>query len=230
MSSFNLMTHAPFSGDARFAKLVLVSKTWAKENGINNAHHKTLSSYTLTLMVVHFLQICDPPVLPCLQVEDPANFASNGDYTLYTLTGCLANFKSLNTQTLGELFVNFLKYFSEQFDYERSAISVRLGRIVSKAVVRSYRSPKNNATQWNFLAVEEPFDQTNAASAVHDPLSFQKIVTVFRMSYRLISNRCAFGFVSPLRKSPPTAPNTPQVYPMPQVWAPAVCAVVGRAK
>lgn len=212
------------SGDTRFSKLVLVAKRWAKENGINNAFQKTLSSYTLTLMVIHFLQSCDPPVLPCLQVQDAANFAPNGDYTLYTLTGCLANFKSDNTQTLGELFLFFLKYFSEEFDYERSAISVRLGRIVSKAVVRAYRSPKNNATQWNFLAVEEPFDRTNAASAVHDPLSFQKILAVFRMSYKLLSNRCAFGFVSPLRKSPPSAPNTPQVctmFPVPQVWAPA---------
>lgn len=201
-----------------------MTKTWAKENGINNAHHKTLSSYTLTLMVIHFLQRCDPPVLPCLQVQDAANFTPHGDHTLYTLTGCLANFKSENTQSLGELFVLFLKYFSEEFDYDRAAISIRLGRVVSKATVRAFRSPKNNATQWNFLAVEEPFERTNAASAVHDPLSFQKIVAVFRMSYKLIRNRCAFGFVSPLRKNPPSAPNTPHVFPpvfpVTPVWAP----------
>lgn len=201
-----------------------MTKTWAKENGINNAHHKTLSSYTLTLMIIHFLQHCDPPVLPCLQVEDAANFTPNGDHTLYTLTGCLANFKSKNTQPLGELFVLFLKYFSEEYDYDRSAISIRLGRVVSKATVRAFRSTKNNATQWNFLAVEEPFERTNAASAVHDPLSFQKILAVFRMSYKLISNRCAFGFVSPLRKNPPSAPNTPQVqsYFVSPIWTPSL--------
>jgi poly(A) RNA polymerase GLD2 len=214
------------SGDARFPKLVLVAKTWAKENGINNAYQKTLSSYTLTLMVIHVLQTCKPPVLPCLQVERAEDFAADGDYTMYTLTGCLADFKSQNTQTLGELFVCFLRYFSEEFDYDRSAISVRLGRIVAKSTVRSFRSSKNNACQWNFVAVEEPFDRTNAASAVHDPIAFQKILAVFRMSYRLISNHCAFGFVSPLRKSPPPAPTTAHVCPMipvPQVWGPAVC-------
>ena len=198
------------AGDARFPKLVLIAKVWAKENQINNAHHKTLSSYTLTLMVVHLLQRCSPPVLPCLQVTDAGHFASNGDYTMYTLASRFASFQSANTQSLGELFVLFLRYYSQEFDYERSAISVRLGRIVSKATVRAFRSPKNNATQWNFLAVEEPFERTNAASAVHDPVAFERIRSVFRMSYQLISNRCAFGFVSPLCQSPPPAPLAPQ--------------------
>ena len=42
--------------DDRFPKLVLAVKRWAKSNDINSAHRKTLSSYSLALMVVHFLQ------------------------------------------------------------------------------------------------------------------------------------------------------------------------------
>jgi len=42
--------------DTRFPKLVLAVKKWAKGNNINSAHQKTLSSYSLTLMVIHYLQ------------------------------------------------------------------------------------------------------------------------------------------------------------------------------
>ena len=45
---------------------------WAKEHGINEARFQTLSSYSLTLMVLHYLQSgVFPPVLPSLQPEAP---------------------------------------------------------------------------------------------------------------------------------------------------------------
>jgi poly(A) RNA polymerase GLD2 len=45
-----------FQLDWRVQPLVLVIKSWAKQAEINDARNQTLSSYTLTLMVLHFLQ------------------------------------------------------------------------------------------------------------------------------------------------------------------------------
>ena len=59
---------------------MLAVKWWAKKNEINEARFQTLSSYTLSLMVIHFLQ-CEvtPPVLPCLQKSHPHIFNSKSD-------------------------------------------------------------------------------------------------------------------------------------------------------
>lgn len=42
--------------DWRFAPLTMAIKSWANEHGINNAFKKSISSYSLVLMVIHFLQ------------------------------------------------------------------------------------------------------------------------------------------------------------------------------
>jgi len=74
-------THLLFcysQADYRVRPLVLAVKLWAKEHGINEARFQTLSSYSLTLMVLHYLQSgVFPPVLPCLQEELPQVFHSN---------------------------------------------------------------------------------------------------------------------------------------------------------
>lgn len=42
--------------DSRVKPMVILVKKWAKTHGINDASQGTLSSYALTLMVIHYLQ------------------------------------------------------------------------------------------------------------------------------------------------------------------------------
>ena len=60
--------------DWRVRPLVVAVKAWAKAQGINEARNLTMSSYLLSLMVIHFLQcgVEGPPVLPSLQVLHPS--------------------------------------------------------------------------------------------------------------------------------------------------------------
>ncbi|KAL1485143.1 hypothetical protein MTO96_032152, partial [Rhipicephalus appendiculatus] len=52
--------------------LVLAVKAWAAGRRINEAKHGTLSSYSLALMVIQYLQCgCEPAVLPSLQKMQP---------------------------------------------------------------------------------------------------------------------------------------------------------------
>ena len=58
----------PHAVDWRVRPLVVVVKLWAREHEINDAKSMTISSYSLTLMVIHYLQSgVHPPVLTCLQ-------------------------------------------------------------------------------------------------------------------------------------------------------------------
>ena len=51
--------------DPRIPQLVFIVRAWAKAKALTAGRH--LTSYALTLMVLYFLQIQDPPVIPSLQ-------------------------------------------------------------------------------------------------------------------------------------------------------------------
>lgn len=171
--------------DWRVKPLAITIKSWANFNQINNAYQKTVSSYTLILMLIHYLQVdCSPPILPCLNLhqmmEKRLNSKMKEDSVL--LNG-LPDFRSDNHQSLSELFIGFLDYYGNRFDYSSDVVSVRAGRIMKKEVAREYRSPKNTSTQWHFICVEEPFDRTNTARSVSDYESFKRVTNVFKDSY-----------------------------------------------
>ncbi|XP_071658107.1 poly(A) RNA polymerase GLD2 isoform X2 [Patagioenas fasciata] len=64
-NTFLLRTYAYI--ESRVRPLVLVIKKWARFHEINDASRGTLSSYSLVLMVLHYLQTLPEPVLPSLQ-------------------------------------------------------------------------------------------------------------------------------------------------------------------
>ena len=53
---FSLSPFFSFLVDSRVKPIVMLVKKWAKTHGINDASQGTLSSYALTLMVIHYLQ------------------------------------------------------------------------------------------------------------------------------------------------------------------------------
>ncbi|XP_074994489.1 poly(A) RNA polymerase GLD2 isoform X7 [Calonectris borealis] len=64
-NTFLLRTYAYIENRVR--PLVLVVKKWASFHDINDASRGTLSSYSLVLMVLHYLQTLPEPILPSLQ-------------------------------------------------------------------------------------------------------------------------------------------------------------------
>ncbi|XP_013063605.2 poly(A) RNA polymerase GLD2-like [Biomphalaria glabrata] len=171
--------------DWRVRPLMLFIKFWARFHDINDASKKTISSYSLTLMLIHYLQAgVSPPVLPCLHSLKPHLFSTFNK--VYRLTLDFdennINFISRNNVTLGELFLGFLNYYANRFDYNTQVISVRLG----KAIHRREVNDSNNSGQWKFLNIEEPFDKSNTARSVFDYHVFQRILRVFKVSYNTL--------------------------------------------
>ncbi|KAM4871286.1 poly(A) RNA polymerase GLD2-like isoform X2 [Urocitellus parryii] len=81
-NTFLLRTYAYLENRVR--PLVLVIKKWASHHEINDASRGTLSSYSLVLMVLHYLQTLPEPILPSLQKIYPSSlcllFCGNNIY------------------------------------------------------------------------------------------------------------------------------------------------------
>lgn len=173
--------------DWRFAPLSVMIKLWARQHNINEARSQTLSSYSLILMLVHFLQFaCDPPVLPCLQKMLNDKFSPFADVRKLTLREDLPAFTSSNKMNLGELLLEFLNYFGNKFDFSKDVISVRTGGTLPKQFAMNCRSPKNKRGQWKFIGIEEPMDRTNTARSVFNERAFARIIQVFQISYKML--------------------------------------------
>lgn len=137
-----LQTYAEI--DPRVRQMVLLVKYWAKRRGINEPYVGTLSSYCYVLMIIHFLQTVEPPILPVLQQIGYENLSESvkkshtvNGFNTYFFTD-LQNLHQFwnpsvrNTQSLGELLGSFFKYWAMEFPYITGVASIRLGRIVSK--------------------------------------------------------------------------------------------------
>ncbi|XP_041370368.1 poly(A) RNA polymerase GLD2-like [Gigantopelta aegis] len=171
------------SMDWRVRPLMLFIKHWARFHDINDARKMTLSSYSLALMLIHYLQDgCKPPVLPCLQKVYPGHFNPNTDIRDLKLSAPLSMQKMNNSESMGDLFLGFLKYYTHEFDYKKQAISVRKGCTLQ----RHQMSSLDNPNQWKCFCIEEPFDCSNTARAVYDDYTFTRIYRVIRNSYQTL--------------------------------------------
>jgi len=190
--------------DYRVRPLVLSIKRWAKNNQINEARLQTLSSYSLSLMVIHYLQAgVTPPVLPCLQKTQPGVFNCVSD--IFNLPYTAQPLPSNNTDPLGKLFVGFFKYYTtpNRFNTHRDVASVREGGKLRREDCEHYsREMRTGPGQWSaHLLIEEPFDRTNAARAVCSLEKWNLIKAVFnatmdRIESKDISSLCLEDFNS----------------------------------
>ncbi|CAI9721265.1 Hypothetical predicted protein [Octopus vulgaris] len=175
------------SVDWRVRPLVLFIKYWSRFHDINDARKQTISSYSLGLMVIHYLQYgCSRPVLPVLQKLYPDVFSIKNDISSLRLDEDLPLYESQNTDSLGDLYIGFLKYYALDFDFKSSAISVRTG---TKLPVEEVKLKVDTPQQWKYLSIEEPFDLSNTARAVFDADTFTRIRRVFLTSYRRLSKK-----------------------------------------
>ncbi|XP_013391307.1 poly(A) RNA polymerase GLD2-like [Lingula anatina] len=176
------LLHAYSKADWRVKPLVLFVKHWAKIHDINDASKATISSFSLVLMVLHYLQCgCSPAVIPSLQQKFAHKFSADLDITSLRLEEDLPPFNSLNKQTLGELFLGFLEYYGQKFDFKHEAISIRLGCKLPVGTMMRQDMLRNPVSQWKWLCIEEPFNLSNTARSVYDEYAFQRIRKVFRV-------------------------------------------------
>ncbi|NWW02651.1 GLD2 polymerase, partial [Oreocharis arfaki] len=189
-NTFLLRTYAFIENRVR--PLVLVVKKWASFREINDASRGTLNSYSLVLMVLHYLQTLPEPILPSLQKNYPECFDPTMQlHLVHQAPRTIPPYISKNGSSLGDLLIGFFKYYATEFDWSHQMISVR----EAKAVARP------DGTEWRnkFICVEEPFDGTNTARAVHEKQKFDMIRVEFAQAWRLLRDKKDLNCILPLK-------------------------------
>uniref|UniRef100_A0A7N6C392 polynucleotide adenylyltransferase n=1 Tax=Anabas testudineus TaxID=64144 RepID=A0A7N6C392_ANATE len=189
-NTFLLRSYA--DADLRIRPMILVVKKWARHHQINDASKGTLSSYTLVLMVLHYLQTLKEPVVPSLQRDYPECFNPFMDIDIVPEgPKHIPPYKSTNQSSLGDLFRGFLRYYATDFRWDKQVISVREARAL----------PKINSQEWRnkYICVEEPFERNNVARAVHEKAKFDAIKAQFAESCRILQERKDLNSILPVR-------------------------------
>lgn len=157
----------------------------------------TLSSYTWICLVIVFLQLREPPMLPALHqrqhqrlpAKDGVESAFGDDLNK------LRGFGKKNKSSLGKLLFDFFRFYAHDFDYDKYALSVRLGRLLTKKE-KNWQHALNNR-----LCLEEPFNISRNLGNTADEYSFKGLHLELRRAFDLISEakleECCEQYVFP---------------------------------
>jgi DNA polymerase sigma len=114
--------------DYRVPCLGIAVKAWTRRRDISNAKNQTLSSYAYIILLIHYLQRRDSPLLPCLQ-KRPAKVPSkliDGHEVYFTREiEAFQRMASLVPDSLGELLLGFFRYYA-YFNWDDNIVSIRL--------------------------------------------------------------------------------------------------------
>ncbi|BGP03296.1 hypothetical protein NBRC10513v2_007026 [Rhodotorula toruloides] len=164
-----LLTYAMV--DARLRTLVLFLKVWTKRRKINNPYRGTLSSYGYVLLVIHFLaHVKQPPILPNLQrlpLPESANLDEltfeGHDISFFDDVDALPSvFQTTNGDSVGELLIDFFRYFSKEFNYAGLVVSIRSEAGTMQKTTKGWHidietDPEGTVRDQHKLCIEDPF-------------------------------------------------------------------------
>ncbi|XP_066528899.1 terminal uridylyltransferase 4 isoform X3 [Hoplias malabaricus] len=142
--------------DPRVQYLGYTMKVFAKRCDIGDASRGSLSSYAYILMVLYFLQQRQPPVIPVLQeiydgTSVPQRMVDGWNAFFFDNMEELRRLLEFqqNRETVGELWLGLLRFYTEEFDFKEHVISIRQRKRLTTF-----------EKQWTSkcIAIEDPFD------------------------------------------------------------------------
>ncbi|KAL2089929.1 hypothetical protein ACEWY4_014617 [Coilia grayii] len=143
--------------DPRVQFLGYTMKVFAKRCDIGDASRGSLSSYAYILMVLYFLQQRQPPVIPVLQEiydgrDIPQRMVDGWNaYFFHDIDELRRRMPELqqNRESVGELWLGLLRFYTEEFDFKEHVISIR-----------QHKRLTTFEKQWTSkcIAIEDPFD------------------------------------------------------------------------
>ncbi|XP_029295943.1 terminal uridylyltransferase 7 isoform X2 [Cottoperca gobio] len=194
--------------DRRVKILCYVMKVFAKMCDIGDASRGSLSSYAYTLMVLFFLQQRNPPVIPVLQEiydgkKKPEVLVDGWNVYFFDELKTLPSRWpqcGMNTETVGELWLGLLRFYTEDFDFREHVICLRL---------HSCLTTFNKQWTSKYIVIEDPFDLNHNLGA-----GLSRKMTNFIMK-AFINGRTVFG--TPVKAFPPVYPSQMEYFFDPEV-------------
>ena len=182
--------------DTRVQKLGLMIKHFAKICQICFANQGGLKSYAFSIMLIHFLQQCSPPVLPILQELNANELASEYVYgwevkyfcDLDRIVEIWPGFKQ-NKKSIGELFIDFFIFYTSVFNFDKDVVTIR----------QSARLTKFEKKWTSIIAIEDPFLLTHNLSDALEISMVNYIKTSFILARNHFSTFASKGFHHNLR-------------------------------
>ncbi|XP_068093297.1 terminal uridylyltransferase 7 [Hyperolius riggenbachi] len=194
--------------DPRVKYLCYIMKVFTKMCDIGDASRGSLSSYAYTLMVLFFLQQRNPPVIPVLQEIYPDNrrpeiLVDGWNVYFFDKVNELSKFWpdfGKNAESVGELWLGLLRFYTEDFDFKEHVISIR-----RKSLLTTFKK------QWTskYIVIEDPFDLNHNLGA-----GLSRKMTNFIMK-AFINGRRLFG--TPVRNFPKEYPSAMEYFFDPDV-------------
>ncbi|GAB1311555.1 hypothetical protein MFIFM68171_01765 [Madurella fahalii] len=192
------MVRTYVSVDDRVRPLAMIIKYWTRRRIVNDAAFGgTLSSYTWICMIIAFLQLRDPPVLPALhQRHNLKQLKKDGTRSEFADDiPKLRGFGAKNKDGLAALLFQFFRFYAHEFDYDKYALSIRLGRMLTKT------EKKWHIGSNNMLCIEEPFNTMRNLGNTADDTSFRGLHMELRRAFDLIAEgkfeECCEQYVFP---------------------------------
>jgi len=170
--------------DERFKQLCFIIKYWAKRRKINDPYRGTLSSYAYVLLILNFLQMRTPPILPCLQeMARPSDRKTikEFDVSYYRDVEQLKNYGAANKESIADLLAEFMAFYAYGFDYRSEVVSVRCGRFLTKS---EKDWTQNKAKDRHLFCIEDPFDTTHDLGRVCDRQALHEIRGEFMRAHK----------------------------------------------
>lgn len=124
--------------DQRVRPLTFCIRRWAQACGLTNpSPGRWISNFSLTCLVIFFLQQSKQPILPDINTliksasPEDKRLIEDGINCTFARNFQNIGFHSNNTSKVSELLLQFFEFYS-QFDFQNKAISLNEGRVVSK--------------------------------------------------------------------------------------------------
>uniref|UniRef100_A0A8C1XKX3 Terminal uridylyl transferase 4 n=1 Tax=Cyprinus carpio TaxID=7962 RepID=A0A8C1XKX3_CYPCA len=145
--------------EPRLVPLVLAFRHWANLCHIDCQAEGGIPSYSLSLMVIFFLQQRAKPILP-----------------VYLGHWTRLNLEESVSASLGQLWLELLRFYTLEFALEEHIISIRLKELLPRELKNWPRRR---------LAIEDPFAlKRNVARSLNSQMVFEYIQERFRTAYK----------------------------------------------
>mmetsp|Transcript_44670 Transcript_44670/g.78567 ORF Transcript_44670/g.78567 Transcript_44670/m.78567 type:complete len:529 (+) Transcript_44670:161-1747(+) len=186
--------------EPRAKALILLVKRWAKDRGVCHASKGHLPPYAWSLLVIYFLQVGVPeegPLLPPLEgfavssglMSKPAK-AAEASSTRWTPPKIKRppSAEAAPKKAVGELFQQFMRFYTEDVDWRKEAVSVRLGRRESPNLALDIHIVLNDdGTTAVSPIIEDPFNPKNNVGDCTNSASLQRFHEEFARARDFLS-------------------------------------------